>query len=109
LTTNFPGMCAFRSEVNGASIPNRYRRAGRRSRERSPAAATLHHVGPTSFPQLLIAVTLAGAISMGTFAHADRHGSTHATAWGVGAFLAAGVVVPVYFIRYWLRKRRPAA
>jgi len=72
-------------------------------------AATLHDVGPTSFPQLLIAVTIAGAISMGTFAHADRHGSTHATAWGVGAFLAAGVVVPVYFIRYWLRKRRPGA
>jgi hypothetical protein len=69
------------------------------------AAATLHAVGPTSFPQLLIAVAIAGAISMGTFAHADRHGSSHATAWGVGAFLAAGVVVPVYFIRYWLRKR----
>lgn len=62
-------------------------------------------MGPTSFPQLLIAVTIAGAISMATFAHADRHGSSHATAWGVGAFLAAGVVVPVYFIRYWLRKR----
>ena len=42
----------------------------------------------------------------GTFAHADRNGSSHATAWGVGAFLLAGVVVPVYFVRYWLRKRR---
>jgi hypothetical protein len=37
--------------------------------------------------------------------HADRHGSRHATAWGVAAFLAAGFVVPVYFVRYWLRSR----
>ncbi len=56
--------------------------------------------------EFLVAVTIAAAISAGTFAHADRHGSRHATAWGVGAFLAAGVVVPVYFVRYWLRKRR---
>ena len=56
--------------------------------------------------EFLIAITIAAAISMGTFAHADRHGSEHATAWGIGAFLAAGVVVPVYFIRYWLRRRR---
>ena len=57
--------------------------------------------------EFLIAITIAAGISMGTFAHADRHGSEHATAWGIGAFLAAGIVVPVYFVRYWLRKRRP--
>jgi hypothetical protein len=39
------------------------------------------------------------------FVHAQRHGSKHATAWGVAAFLAAGIVVPVYFVRYWLRRR----
>lgn len=39
------------------------------------------------------------------FTHAQRHGSKHATAWGIAAFLAAGVVVPVYFVRYWLRRR----
>jgi hypothetical protein len=55
--------------------------------------------------QFVLAVVLAALISMGTFAHASRHGSRHATAWGIGAFLAAGVVVPVYFIRYWLRSR----
>jgi hypothetical protein len=59
-----------------------------------------------SLAQFLIAIAIAAAISMGTFAHADRHGSTHATAWGVGAFLAAGIVVPIYFGRYWLRRRR---
>lgn len=37
--------------------------------------------------------------------HADRHGSKHATAWGIAAFLAAGIVVPFYFVRYWLRRR----
>jgi hypothetical protein len=37
--------------------------------------------------------------------HASKHGNRHATAWGVAAFLAAGIAVPVYFIRYWLRRR----
>jgi hypothetical protein len=58
------------------------------------------------FPDFLIAVTIAACISLATFRHADRAGSPHATAWGVGAFLAAGVVVPVYVIRVVLRKRR---
>ena len=40
------------------------------------------------------------------FMHAQRHGSKHATAWGIAAFLAAGIVVPVYFVRYWLLRRR---
>ena len=44
--------------------------------------------------------------SAGVFAHASRHGSRHATAWGVAAFLLAGVAVPVYFIRHWARGRR---
>ena len=60
------------------------------------------------FYEFFIAVAIAAGISMATFAHADRHGSTHATAWGVGAFLMAGVVVPIYILRVWLRKRRPA-
>jgi hypothetical protein len=55
----------------------------------------------------VVAVVIAAAISMGVFGHADKHGSTHATAWGLGAFLAAGVVVPVYFLRYWLSRKRP--
>ena len=55
-------------------------------------------------PTFVLAVVIAAAISMSVFRHADRHGNTHATAWGVGAFLAAGVVVPVYFIRYWLSR-----
>ena len=58
------------------------------------------------FAEFLIAVMIAAGISLATFAHADRNGNAHATAWGVGAFLAAGIVVPVYVVRVWLRKRR---
>jgi hypothetical protein len=61
-----------------------------------------------NFPQLVFALVVASALSLGTFAHADRHGSAHATAWGIGAFLAAAIVVPIYFVRYWLRKRSSA-
>ena len=61
-----------------------------------------------SVGQFVFAILIASAVSMGTFAHADRHGSNHATAWGVGAFLAAIVVVPVYFGLFWLRTRRAA-
>jgi hypothetical protein len=56
-------------------------------------------------PEFLIAIAIAAGISMATFAHADRNGNQHATAWGIGAFLAAGVVVPIYVLRVWLRKR----
>lgn len=59
--------------------------------------------------EFLIAIAIAAGISLLTFRHADKHGSTHPTAWGIGAFLAAGIVVPFYFIRFWLRKRRPTA
>jgi hypothetical protein len=61
-----------------------------------------------STTEFVIAILIASAISMGTFAHADRHGSSHATAWGVGAFLFAALVVPVYFVQYWVRKRSAA-
>ncbi len=60
-----------------------------------------------STPEFLLAIAIAVGISMLTFRHADKHGSSHATAWGIGAFLAAGIVVPLYFVRFWLRKRRP--
>ena len=59
-----------------------------------------------SFEEFLIVTALAAAASLAVFAHADRHGNRHATAWGIATFLAAGIVVPIYFIRYWLRSRR---
>ena len=56
--------------------------------------------------QFFIAVALAAGLAMAVFAHAIRHGSAHPTAWGVATFLFAGIVVPVYFVRYLLRRRR---
>ena len=61
-------------------------------------------VATTDPVTFLIAVALAAAISAGVFAHASKHGSRHPTAWGVAAFLVAGVAVPVYFIRHWARR-----
>ncbi|HKY12897.1 MAG TPA: hypothetical protein VJL85_06125 [Gaiellaceae bacterium] len=59
-----------------------------------------------SFGQFLVALILSAAVSMAVFAHADRRGNRHATAWGVATFLALGIAVPLYFIRYWARTRR---
>jgi hypothetical protein len=59
-----------------------------------------------SFGEFVIVTALAAAASLAVFAHADRHGNKHATAWGIATFLAAGIAVPLYFIRYWLRNRR---
>jgi hypothetical protein len=58
-----------------------------------------------NFGQFLLVVALAAAGSMLVFAHAERHGNKHATAWGVATFLALGIALPLYFIRYWLRTR----
>jgi hypothetical protein len=59
-----------------------------------------------SFGQFVIVLVISAAASMGVFAHADKRGNRHATAWGIATFLALGVAVPLYFIRYWLRTRR---
>ncbi|HEV3478862.1 MAG TPA: hypothetical protein VG144_05385 [Gaiellaceae bacterium] len=59
-----------------------------------------------SFGQFVFVLVISAAASMGVFAHADKRGNRHATAWGVATFLALGIVVPLYFIRYWLRSRR---
>ncbi|MBA2361528.1 MAG: hypothetical protein H0V79_11475 [Actinobacteria bacterium] len=59
-----------------------------------------------TFGELLFVLALASVAAMAVFAHAEKRQSKHATAWGVAAFLAAGVVVPVYFIRHWLKTRR---
>jgi hypothetical protein len=56
--------------------------------------------------QFIVVVVLAAALSMWVYWHASRHGSRHATAWGVLTFLAAGIAVPVYFIHYFLTRRR---
>jgi hypothetical protein len=58
-----------------------------------------------SFGEFVVAVAIAAGLAMLVFRHADRRGNRHATAWGVFTFLAAGIAIPVYFIRYWTRRR----
>ena len=67
-----------------------------------PPATSLADLSPIQFA---VAVAVAALLAMAVFAHASRHGSRHATAWGVATFLFAGVAVPVYVIRYLLRRR----
>jgi hypothetical protein len=59
-----------------------------------------------TFGEFLLVVALAAVASTAVFAHANKHGNKHATAWGVATFLLAAVAVPLYFARYWLRRRR---
>jgi high-affinity Fe2+/Pb2+ permease len=61
------------------------------------------HLG---FGQFLVAVVLAAGLSMWVYWHASRHRSRHATAWGVATFLFAGLALPLYFIHYYLTRRR---
>jgi hypothetical protein len=53
---------------------------------------------------LLLAFWTASALLV--FWHADKHGSKRATAWGVAAFLASVIVVPIYFLRHWWKTGR---
>jgi hypothetical protein len=57
-------------------------------------------------PQLIAEIVIAIVACVGVYFHAKRHGSAHAMAWSIAAFLAAPFVVPVYFVRYWLIARR---
>ena len=66
-------------------------------------AAPLAALSPLQFVR---AGALAALLAVGGLAPASRPGSRHATAWGVATFLLAGIVVPVYFIRYFLRRGR---
>jgi glycerol uptake facilitator-like aquaporin len=59
-----------------------------------------------SFGQFLFVLVVSAAVSMAVFAHAEKRGNRHATAWGIATFLALGIAVPAYFIRHWLRTRR---
>jgi hypothetical protein len=65
-------------------------------------AGSFANLNPLEFG---VAIVLASLLAMAVFAHASRHGSRHATAWGIATFLFAGIVVPFYFVRYWLLSR----
>ena len=60
--------------------------------------------GDVSTGTFLLSVAIAAGLAMLVFAHASKHGSKHATAWGIATFLFAAIALPVYFIRYWITK-----
>jgi uncharacterized membrane protein YhaH (DUF805 family) len=52
--------------------------------------------------EFLVAWAVDTAVAIAVFLHANKHGSRHATAWGIGVFLALIVFLPAY----WLHARR---
>jgi len=65
--------------------------------------AVLTNVG---FGQFFVAVLLAAGLATWVYWHASKHGSRHATAWGVATFLFAGLALPVYLIHSFTTRRR---
>jgi hypothetical protein len=59
-----------------------------------------------TFGEFVLVTALAAAASRAGLGHPPPHANTHPPAWGVATFLAAGIAVPLYFLRYWLRTRR---
>jgi hypothetical protein len=54
--------------------------------------------------QFVVAWAIAGGCAIAVFLHAERNRVGHATAWGVGVFLALGLALPLYVIHYRRRK-----
>jgi hypothetical protein len=53
-----------------------------------------------------IALAIWTIAALAVFRHAERHGSQHATAWGIGVFLAFLVALPLYVAHcVWLWRR----
>ena len=62
--------------------------------------------GELTTPQFLLAWAVASIAGIAVFFHADRHGSKHTTAWAIGVFLFLAVVLPIYVIHAYRRRRR---
>jgi hypothetical protein len=58
-----------------------------------------------SFGQVLLLLLVSAILSMWTYWHASRHGSRHATAWGVAVFLVWPSIL-VYLGHFFLTRRR---
>jgi Flp pilus assembly protein TadB len=49
--------------------------------------------------EFLIAWAIDTGAAIAVFLHANKRGSRHATAWGIGVFLALIVFLPAYLLR----------
>jgi hypothetical protein len=63
-------------------------------------------LGEISTAQFIAAYAIATVAGVAVFLHADRHGSRHTTAWGIGVFLFLGLVLPIYVIHVLRARRR---
>ena len=63
-------------------------------------------VSNVGFGQFFVVVLLAAGLSMFVYWHASKHGSRRATAWGIATFLFVGLFLPLYFIHYYVTRRR---
>jgi hypothetical protein len=63
--------------------------------------AALGDISPAAF---FISVAIAAGLAMAVFAHANKRGNKHATAWGIATFLFAAIAIPAYLIIYWRSK-----
>ena len=61
---------------------------------------------PLTPTQFFVGLAIGIGAALLVFRDAEKRGNKRATAWGIAAFLASGVVVPVYFVRIWLRGRK---
>jgi hypothetical protein len=57
-----------------------------------------------STANILLAWTIATGAAVLVFLHANKHGSKHATAWGIGVFWFLAIVLPAYVIHRWRAK-----
>ncbi len=61
-------------------------------------------IADVTFGQFFVALLLAVALSLWVYWHASRHGSRHATAWGIAAFLVVGFFA--YLAHYLMTRKR---
>ena len=56
-------------------------------------------------PTFLLAWALDTTAAILVFVHANKRGSRHASAWGIGVFLALGIALPAYVVHS--RRHKP--
>ncbi len=62
-----------------------------------------------STTDFFIALAVWTICALAVFRHAERHGSRHATAWGISVFLVFLLALPLYIVySLWSRRRARA-
>ena len=62
------------------------------------------NVADLSTSNIVFAWAVATVVAAAVFTHANKRGSKHATAWGIGTFLFMIVVLPAYVFHVWRAK-----